>query len=108
MKKATDVAEQLFKQGCTCGGIDIGVGQMHDPYCGFPTPDSIASAIREQVKEALEEAMRRICRCCRRNDPFDEKETCHRVNDGLQAKGTPYRLVGCSAQAIRKLLAEYE
>ena len=57
-----DKANSLFAGGCTCGGIDIGVGQMHEPRCGLPTPDIIADALLEFRKEALEEIVEDIDR----------------------------------------------
>ncbi len=35
--------EDLLADGdrCTCGGIDIGVGEMHAPGCGLPNRDEI-------------------------------------------------------------------
>src|SRR6185436_19098232 len=44
---ADEKAHALFNRGCTCGGIDIGVGEMHEPGCGLPTPDEVAAALAE-------------------------------------------------------------
>ena len=46
-------AVELF-QRCTCSGIDIGVGVMHEPTCGLPTMEDVAHAIREAEQEAFE------------------------------------------------------
>lgn len=48
-------AKALFdrcRKSCTCGGVDIGVGVMHEPTCGLPTPDDVASAIQAAVDDA--------------------------------------------------------
>ena len=36
--------------GCNCAPVDIGVGIQHEPYCGLPTAEDIATAIREEPR----------------------------------------------------------
>jgi hypothetical protein len=54
---AVEVRE-LFNRGCTCGGIDIGVGQIHEPQCGFPTPDDIAALAKRMYEQGFEDGAR--------------------------------------------------
>lgn len=54
-------AKQMFaecRRHCTCGGTDIGVGTMHEPGCGSPTPDDVARTIEAAILEVLDEARR--------------------------------------------------
>ena len=48
-------AKSLFgENGCTCGGIDIGVGVQHYPTCGMPTMEDIADSIHAAISEERE------------------------------------------------------
>ena len=101
--EAWERANKLFNRSCTCGGIDIGVGQTHEPQCGLPTPDVIAAALLEIRKEALEEAARVACKYCADGEPLDKTREFHRVTckDCRKNPHTDNEL--CKAQAIRRL-----
>ena len=52
-----DAAEALWSsaafkvRGCTCGGVDIGVGTMHEPACGDPRPEDVAVIVAKAREE---------------------------------------------------------
>ena len=55
-------------RGCTCGAVDIGVGDMHEPYCGQPGPDDLADLLRafasRERAEERERCKRDVCCAC--------------------------------------------
>ncbi len=49
LELAAKVVEK--EAGCNCAPVDIGVGEMHEPYCGSVNPCELASAIRAIAEE---------------------------------------------------------
>lgn len=51
--RAEDTIRQAIKEleedDCTCGGIDIGVGEMHEPTCGLPNVTALLMLLRGQI-----------------------------------------------------------
>jgi len=45
---------------CTCGGVDIGVGIMHEPSCGLPTPEDVADAIQGAILDVIADIIQEI------------------------------------------------
>ena len=37
---------ELMNDECTCGGVDVGVGDMHEPTCGLPNIEELKQACR--------------------------------------------------------------
>lgn len=52
-ERAEDTIRQAIKEleedDCTCGGIDIGVGEMHEPTCGLPNVTALLMLLRGQI-----------------------------------------------------------
>jgi hypothetical protein len=42
--------ELTADHGCTCGGVDNGVGIQHEPHCGEPNTEALARTIKEELE----------------------------------------------------------
>lgn len=48
------VLAALKDDSCTCSGLDIGVGEMHEPGCGWPNRDDLVACIEDALaKKAI-------------------------------------------------------
>ncbi|HYE94413.1 MAG TPA: hypothetical protein VEA38_25490 [Terriglobales bacterium] len=70
-----------------------------------PSPDAIAAALAAE----REMAAVFMCGACRRGHErhvsADGAQLVHHLNDGMQARGEPYRVVACGASAYLRLRA---
>ena len=89
-----DAAEALWgrktrrKRGCTCCGVDIGVGTMHEPGCGDPRPEDVAVLLAAARTEGARLALERAA------------EVCDKAAEGWRSSGYLGRAHGADGLAM--------
>lgn len=77
-------------RGCTCASVDIGVGEMHEPWCGDPGPEDTAHALEEALSDGYQAGV------------GDSTATLHPSPDAYAY--VEALIAGCDVAALRRLV----